>query len=260
MPRTAKAIASCTKNLFKSKKKAPEKIVVSDCEDATMSAAQTSSPPTDTRESKANDSRTPSVKEIPDEGDCHRHMSADSEQPSADSECPPIVNASDIDPNLIEIIGRFDMIDDFAPESLEIDSDDEDACEDETEIQEITELEMFTSTLKHAQEIAVAREREQEMGRKRPHRYGKNSKGTQERRAKITGTCARKITKRDSATESAAPGAPSSQPQTSGSVPEDGESLPDNQGAQDAGGHTSESEEEEEENSENDADNDRHGQ
>ncbi|KAJ7803677.1 hypothetical protein B0H14DRAFT_2613126 [Mycena olivaceomarginata] len=96
-------------------------------------------------------------------------------------------SSAKIDPNLIEIIGRFDIMDDSDPlDSSGGAGDDEDEeMEDETEIQEISELNLFSDTLRRAQEIAIARERENQSGNKRPHRYTGNSQRTKRRQAKI---------------------------------------------------------------------------
>ncbi|KAJ7790955.1 hypothetical protein B0H14DRAFT_2625485 [Mycena olivaceomarginata] len=101
---------------------------------------------------------------------------------------PPIPRYTppQLDPDLIEIIGRFEMMDEdpsdgLAPEPPEdMSSDDEDEA-DETEIQDLSVLEKFSATLLRAQQIAVAKERELEKSRKRPRTYTKNSKRTNER-------------------------------------------------------------------------------
>jgi hypothetical protein len=98
-----------------------------------------------------------------------------------------------LDPNLVEIIGRFEIMDEYesaddlcSPDDNGDNSEAEDGNgHDETEIQEISELENFAETLKCAQRIAVTHERERDKGRKRPHRYTKKSKRTRERQAKI---------------------------------------------------------------------------
>ncbi|KAF7361462.1 RNF220 domain-containing protein [Mycena sanguinolenta] len=136
------------------------------------------------------ESRRATVEEIEDDGDCRdssRHNEAD-DVPShtANSQNISGTYPADIDPSLIEIIGRFEIIDDYDDlGALEMEDDCEDDREDETEIQELSELENFTAVLKRAQEIAVAREREKEKGRKRARHYTGNSRRTQERRAKI---------------------------------------------------------------------------
>ncbi|KAJ7801881.1 hypothetical protein B0H14DRAFT_2614909 [Mycena olivaceomarginata] len=96
---------------------------------------------------------------------------------------------SQLDPDLIEIIGRFEMMDEdpsdgLAPEPHEdLSSDDEDEA-DETEIQDLSVLERFSATLLRAQQIAVAKEQELEKSRKHPRTYTKNSKRTNERNRK----------------------------------------------------------------------------
>lgn len=210
MPRKARVIVSRTQNLFKSNKTAPQEAENSYPEADTISTASTST----LAENPSNivltgeyytrvnvmplilhpESRRATVEDIEDDGDCPdwcRHGEAEgAPSHTAHSENTSGPRPADIDPNLIEIIGRFEIMDDYEdPDQLgspdEMAGDLEDDQEDETEIQELSKLENFTATLKRAQEIAVAREREKEKGRKRPRKYTGNSQRTRERRAKI---------------------------------------------------------------------------
>ncbi|KAJ7307026.1 hypothetical protein DFH08DRAFT_1088679 [Mycena albidolilacea] len=127
--------------------------------------------------------------------------------------------------------------------------------------------EIFAETLKRAQQIAVTHEREREKGRKRPHRYTKNSKRTRERQAKIgkdmqkTGFLSvanffahirQKIANKDGASETSARSqAPSSGAEIIEEVPGgSGEDLEMDSG--ESGGSDAESEKDEEEDREND--------
>ncbi|KAF8145310.1 hypothetical protein K438DRAFT_1991947 [Mycena galopus ATCC 62051] len=233
----------------------------SDSEDGTIPEAPTSPLANSITESMANDNKQPTVEEIPDEEDCsHSQQSDDANgmlsQP-ADPGHPSVTDIYNLDPNLIEIIE-------------EIGDDDEDhETEDDTEIQEISELEIFTETLKRAQEVAVAREREQEKGRKRPHIYTKNKEKTQERRAKFNRDMHAKgflsvgaffehvkdkITKENSTSGVAGPQALDCQPETPEQVSAVVGGMPEEQS-----GSVEEKEEEEEGETENDRDNDLRG-
>ncbi|KAJ7859828.1 hypothetical protein B0H14DRAFT_2576992 [Mycena olivaceomarginata] len=191
MGRKPKSVISQTKNLFGSRKKTVQSMDFSDPEDGSaMSTSLASLLPEGTTQSIANESRQPSIEEIPDEAESLHPRANAVSSPSASPEHPPVTNLSNVDPNLIEIIGRFEIMDDYeSPDDLGSPEDSGDDSEDEedhnTEIQEISELEIFTETLKRAQKVAVARERELEKGRKRPHRYAGNSQRTRERHAKI---------------------------------------------------------------------------
>jgi hypothetical protein len=180
-----------------------------------------------------------------------------------------------LDPNLVEIIGRFEIMDEYesagdlcSPDDNGDNSEAEDGNgDDETEIQEISELDIFAETLKHAQQIAVTHEREREKGRKQPHRYTKSSKRTRERRAKIGKDMQKKgflsvpnffahirqkIANKDRASEtSAGSQAPSSGAEIVEEVPGgSGEDLEMDGG--ESGGSDAESEKDEEEDNEND--------
>ncbi|KAF8207771.1 hypothetical protein K438DRAFT_1755188 [Mycena galopus ATCC 62051] len=223
------------------------------------------------------DNKQPTVEEIPDEGDCsHSHQSDDANgmlSQLADPGHPSVTDIYNLDPNLIEIIGRFEIMDEyetsgdlFSPEDIG-DDDEDHETEDDTEIQEISELEIFTETLKRAQEVAVAREREQEKGRKRPHIYTKNKKRTQERRAKFNRDMHAKgflsvgaffehvkdkITKENSTFGVAGPQALDRQPETPEQVSAVVGGVPEEQR-----GSVEEKEEEEEEEEEGETENDR---
>jgi hypothetical protein len=163
-------------------------------------------------------------------------------------------------------------MDDYeSPDDLGSPEDSGDDSEDEedhnTEIQEISELEIFTETLKRAQKVAVARERELEKGRKRPHRYTGNSQRTRERHAKIRRDMQKKgflsvgdffshirdkIAKRDTAGQVG--GQLDSEVENLGGAQDRADIL----GAEDGSNRVSASESEEEEDMENDENHDLH--
>jgi hypothetical protein len=90
-------------------------------------------------------------------------------------------NSDDIDPELLDIIGALRgtaMVDDEDDVSELGSENDEDEI---PEIQEISALEQFSSTLQKAHDLALAAEREREKGRKRPKRYHGNSLRTKQR-------------------------------------------------------------------------------
>ncbi|KAJ7328755.1 hypothetical protein DFH08DRAFT_815528 [Mycena albidolilacea] len=134
------------------------------------------------------------VEDIEDDRDCpdwYWHGEAEGVlSHTAQSENTSGPHLADIDPNLIEIIGCFEIIDDYeGPNQLgspnEMADDQEDDQEDDTEIQELSKLKNFAATLKHAQETAMAQEQENEKGWKRPRKYTGNSWRTREQQAKI---------------------------------------------------------------------------
>lgn len=91
------------------------------------------------------------------------------------------------DPEIVEIINEFVHIQEdgfigYDPE-LEDDEleDDEDDPDPLIEIQELTDLEVFTQTLQKAHDAATAAEHERQKGNKRPKRYLGNSKRTRRR-------------------------------------------------------------------------------
>jgi hypothetical protein len=89
----------------------------------------------------------------------------------------------DDDPELLDIIGALRgaaMIDDDDDEISESESEG-DSDEEIDEIQEITALEHFTSTLQKAHALAAAAERDREKGRKQPKIYVGNSLRTKQR-------------------------------------------------------------------------------
>lgn len=85
------------------------------------------------------------------------------------------------DPNLIEIIGRFDDLENDFPDLYGPAETDEEDEQDDTEIQEISVLEHFTEVLQKAQQAATAAEREREKSNKRPHQYDGTSKRSRRR-------------------------------------------------------------------------------
>lgn len=91
-------------------------------------------------------------------------------------------NHTPFDPNLVEIIGRFDDLEnDFPDLYAPAEADEEGEEDDDTEIQEISALEHFTETLQKAQQAATAAEREREKGNKRPRQYDGTSKKSRRR-------------------------------------------------------------------------------
>ncbi|KAJ6547842.1 hypothetical protein B0H10DRAFT_1969480 [Mycena sp. CBHHK59/15] len=173
MPHKARAIISRTKNLFKSTKKGRETAESSDSETEAVATSTTSDvagdmnfPATDA--SPVNE--IPRIEEIPDEGDPpytnekEPEPCRESSRTSSETPFNKFAHPSDIDPNLIEIIGRFEIMDEYDPADCSDlpgdpgDDSDEDDGADDTEIQEISQLELFVETLKRAQEIAVTRD------------------------------------------------------------------------------------------------------
>jgi len=89
---------------------------------------------------------------------------------------------ADIDLELLDIIGalRGTPVVDDEDESSESGSEDDELGE-VPEIQEISVLEQFLSTLQKAHDLALAAEREQEKGQKRPRQYNGKSMRTKQR-------------------------------------------------------------------------------
>ena len=88
------------------------------------------------------------------------------------------------DPDIVEIISEFVRIqeDDFTGYASDPDlEDDEDDFDPLIEIQELTELEVFSQTLQKAHDAAADAQREYQKGNKRPKRYPGNSKRTRRR-------------------------------------------------------------------------------
>lgn len=109
------------------------------------------------------------VEEVEDHDSIHLPLHAHPIGPEASS-----CQRNDItsDPELLDIIGAL--------RGAAIIDDEDDGDEQSDEIQEITALEHFTSTLQRAHNIAVAAEREKERGRKRPKVYDRNSDRTKQ--------------------------------------------------------------------------------
>lgn len=85
------------------------------------------------------------------------------------------------DPEIVEITNEFVHIQEggFLGCGPELDDDeDEDDPDPSIEIQELTDLEVFTQTLQKAHDAATAAERKCQKGNKRPRRYLGNSKRT----------------------------------------------------------------------------------
>ncbi|KAJ7834149.1 hypothetical protein B0H14DRAFT_2591074 [Mycena olivaceomarginata] len=122
MPRKAKAILSRTKNIFKGKTKASKVTEISDSEDDSMSQSSALLPLESTVENMQNASKL-----------------------QTPFHCPPIESR----PKPREIIGRFEIMDEYesaddlcSPDDNGDNSEAEDGNgDDETEIQEISELE-----------------------------------------------------------------------------------------------------------------------
>ncbi|KAF8219951.1 hypothetical protein L208DRAFT_1462786 [Tricholoma matsutake] len=112
------------------------------------------------------------VEEVEDHDSIHLLLHAHPIGPEASScQCNDITS----DLELLDIIGALRgaaMIDD--KDDISESGSEDDGDEQSDEIQEITTLEHFTSTLQRAHNITVTAEREKERGRKRPKVYDRN--------------------------------------------------------------------------------------
>lgn len=128
-----------------------------------------------------NQATKPTVEDVEDDGCVNLNPCLPSSHtlPNPDaSSC----RLDDSDPELLDIIGALRgaaMIDD--EDDISESGSDDDVDEESDEIQEITALEHFASTLQKAHDLAVAAERAREKGRKRPKTYVGNSVRTKER-------------------------------------------------------------------------------
>jgi hypothetical protein len=85
------------------------------------------------------------------------------------------------DPDLVEIIGQFDDLENDFPDLYDPAESDDEGEVDNTKIQEISTLEHFAETLQKAQLAAAEAQRERENRNKRPQRYNGASKRTRRR-------------------------------------------------------------------------------
>ena len=100
---------------------------------------------------------------------------------AADSDMPQKNDIIGDDVKFLDVIGylRGTMVRDEDERSVSVSEESEDDSDlEEREIHEINALDEFSNTLQKAHDLALAAEREQENGKKRPKRYNKNSNRT----------------------------------------------------------------------------------